>query len=98
LEAVGFAKKYLQIAAWLGAESALLIPGAVDVAWDDPRPVVPYMTCWNQATKSMHELLPVAEALDVNICLENVWNKLLYSPMEMIPFSRLPDLVMPDLA
>ncbi len=86
LEAIEFAKKYLQIAAWLGAESALLIPGAVDVAWDDSRPVVPYMDCWRQATKSLHELLPLAEQLDVNICLENVWNKFLYSPMEMKQF------------
>ena len=85
-EALDFAKKYLQIAAWLGAESALLIPGAVDVAWDPSRPVVPYAVCWNQATKSMRELVPVAEKLNVNICLENVWNKFLYSPMEMKQF------------
>jgi L-ribulose-5-phosphate 3-epimerase len=86
VEAVTFAKKYLQIAAWLGAESALIVPGAVDVAWDPSRPVVPYTVCWNQATKSMRELIPVAEAVNVNICLENVWNKFLYSPMEMKQF------------
>jgi len=85
-EALTFAKKYLQIAAWLGAESALLVPGAVDVAWNESRPVVPYMTCWKQATKSIKELLPLAEELNVNIALENVWNKFLYSPVEMKQF------------
>jgi hexulose-6-phosphate isomerase len=85
-EALAFTKKYLQIAAWLGAESILVVPGAVDVAWDESRPVVPYLTCWNQATKSIGELLPLAEELDVNICLENVWNKFLYSPVEMKQF------------
>jgi len=85
-EAVAFTKKYLQIAAWLGAESALVVPGAVDVAWDESRPVVPYVTCWEQATKSINELLPVATELDVNIAFENVWNKFLYSPVEMKQF------------
>lgn len=82
-EALAFAKKYLRIASWLGAESALVVPGAVDVAWDESRPVVPYMVCWKQATESIKELRPMAEKLNVNICLENVWNKFLYSPIEM---------------
>lgn len=85
-EALAFSKKYLQIAAWLGAESVLVVPAAVEVAWDETRPVVPYMTCWKQATKSINELLPLAEKLNVNICLENVWNKFLYSPVEMKSF------------
>ena len=85
-EALAFSKKYLQIAAWLGAESALVVPGAVDVAWDESRPVVPYVTCWEQATKSIKELLPLATELNVNIGLENVWNKFLYSPVEMKQF------------
>ena len=66
----------------------MVVPGAVDVAWDESRPVVPYMTCWEQATKSIRELLPLATELDVNICLENVWNKFLYSPIEMKHFIK----------
>jgi len=85
-EALTFTKKYLQIASWLGAESILVVPGAVEVAWDDSRPIVPYVTCWEQATKSINELLPLAKELNVNICLENVWNKFLYSPVEMKQF------------
>ena len=34
----------------------------------------------------MRDLIPAAEELNVNICLENVWNKFLYSPVEMKQF------------
>ncbi len=82
-KAIDFSKKYIQAASNLGAETILLIPGAVDVAWDDSRPVVPYQEVWNNATKSLKELVPIAEKAGVNIGLENVWNKFLLSPMEM---------------
>ncbi|MCF6174519.1 MAG: sugar phosphate isomerase/epimerase [Victivallaceae bacterium] len=81
--AIAFTEKYLHVAAWLGAEHILVVPGAVDVAWDESRPVVPYETVWDNATSALKELLPLAESLKVNICLENVWNKFLLSPMEM---------------
>lgn len=80
--AVEFTKKYLQIAAWLGVKTILVVPGSTSVAWDPSRPVVPYARCWDQATKSIRELVPVADALDVDIALENVWMRFLLSPME----------------
>ena len=82
-KAIDFTKKYLQAAANLGVETILLVPGAVDVAWDESRPVVPYQEVWENATNSFKELVPVAEKLNVNIGFENVWNKFLLSPMEM---------------
>ncbi len=82
-KAIDFTKKYLQVAASLGVETILLVPGAVDVAWDESRPVVPYQEVWENATKSFKELVPVAEETGVNIGFENVWNKFLLSPMEM---------------
>ena len=54
---------YLQIAAWIGAEAVLIVPGATRVAWDDSRPVIRYKTVWEKATLSVKELLPVAEKL-----------------------------------
>ena len=83
MQAVEFTKSYLQIAAWLGAETILVVPGAVDVAWDPARPVIPYQQVWDISVQSLKELLPLAEELGVNIALENVWNKFLISPMEM---------------
>ena len=80
--AVEFTKKYLQIAAWLGAETVLVVPGSAQVTWDPSRPVVPYKTVWENSTKSLRELLPLAEALGVDIALENVWMRFLLSPME----------------
>ena len=82
-KAIAFTKKYLQTAANFGVETILLVPGAVDVAWDESRPVVPYQEVWENATKSFKELVPVAEKLNVNIGFENVWNKFLLSPMEI---------------
>jgi hexulose-6-phosphate isomerase len=82
-KALAFSEKYLKTAANLGVETILLIPGAVDVAWDPSRPVVPYEQVWNNATESIRKLVPLAEDLDVNIGIENVWNKFLLSPMEM---------------
>ena len=80
--AVGFTKKYLQIAAWLGVETILVVPGSTSVAWDPSRPKVAYGRCWEQSTKSIKELLPLAEKLGVTIALENVWMRFLLSPME----------------
>ena len=80
--AMEFVKKYLQIAAWIGAETILVVPGATRVAWDPSRPVLSYKTVWENATKAVKALIPEAERLGVNIALENVWNRFLISPME----------------
>ena len=82
VRAVEFTKKYLQIAAWLGVETILVVPGSTSVAWDPSRPKVSYGRCWEQSTKSVNELIPLAEKLGVNIALENVWMRFLLSPME----------------
>ena len=81
-EAIAFVKKYLQLAAWLGAETVLVVPGATRVAWDASHAEVSYRHAWENATASIRELMPVAESLGVNLALENVWNRFLISPME----------------
>ena len=81
-EAIAFVKKYLQLAAWLGAETVLVVPGATRVAWDASHAEVSYKNAWENATASIRELVPVAESLGVNLALENVWNRFLISPME----------------
>lgn len=80
--AIEFSLKYLQIAKWIGAESVLIVPGAARVAWDESRPVVSYKTTWENSVRSLRELIPAAKRLEVNIALENVWNRFLLSPME----------------
>lgn len=81
--AVEFTKKYIQIASWLGVKTILVVPGAVDVAWDPSRPVVPYQQVWDLSVKSLKKVLPMAEKSGVILALENVWNKFLISPIEM---------------
>jgi len=85
-KAITFAEKYIKAAANLGVETILLIPGAVDVAWDDSRPITPYQEVWDNAFKSLRSLVSLAEDLNVNIGIENVWNKFLLSPIEMKMF------------
>ena len=81
-EAIEFVKKNLQLAAWMGVETVLVVPGATRVAWDASHAEVSYLNAWKNATASIRELVPVAEDLGVNLALENVWNRFLISPME----------------
>lgn len=80
--AVEFTFKYIQVASWLGVKKILVVPGAVDVAWDESRPVTSYAGVWKNSIDSLKQVLGAAENSNVTICLENVWNKFLLSPME----------------
>ena len=81
-EACELATKCLRLASWLGAETVLVVPGATRVAWDASHAEVSYLAAWNNTTKSVKELTPIAESFGVNLALENVWNRFLVSPME----------------
>lgn len=58
-----------------GTDAVLLVPGRVDetTSYDD---------CWKRSTECIKELIPAARDLKVKICIENVWNNFLLSPME----------------
>lgn len=79
-------KKQLEIASWLGCDTILVVPGAVNVAFEPGSEIVEYDVAYERALEALKELAPVAEALKVNIGVENVWNKFLLSPMEMADF------------
>lgn len=83
---IEFTKKALQITRWLGQDAYLYVPGAVDVFFLPDGEVVPYDVCYERAQQALQELVPVAEANRVSICIENVWNKFLLSPLEMRAF------------
>ncbi len=82
-KAMAFTEKYMKTAASLDIETILIVPGAVDVAWDSSRPVISYQEVWDNASQSIKKIIPLAEELKLNIGIENVWNKFLLSPMEM---------------
>jgi len=78
-------KKQLQVASWLGCDTILVVPGAVEVAFD-PGEIVEYDVAYDRALSALRELAPVAEEFKVSIGVENVWNRFLLSPMEMADF------------
>lgn len=82
-KAVAFTKEYLRVAAWVGAKTVLVVPGAVAVPWNPARPVVPYAVAWKNATASLRQCVKEAEKQKVTIALENVWNWFLADPMAM---------------
>lgn len=75
----------VQRAAWLGCDSLLFVPGVVT------SPIVPdehvrYDAAIARATETIERLLEVADEAKVDLCLENVWNGLFYSPLELKDF------------
>lgn len=79
-------KKQLDTAKILGADTVLVIPGAVNVEFSFPEKKVAYDVVYERAVKGLNELKAYAESLKVSMGLENVWNKFLLSPMEMRDF------------
>jgi L-ribulose-5-phosphate 3-epimerase len=80
--AINFTINYIKVASWLKIDKILVVPGAVDVAWDETRPVISYKNVWDNSTDSLKKILKTAEEYKVTICIENVWNKFLLSPIE----------------
>ena len=79
-------KKQLETAKILAADTILVLPGVVNVEFSSPEKKVAYDVVYDRALDGLNELKKDAEALQVNIGLENVWNKFLLSPMEMRDF------------
>jgi hexulose-6-phosphate isomerase len=76
----------LQRAAWLGAGAMLFVPGAVTIPWNPHYGPVKYDQAVAWAREAVMELGETAETLGVDLCLENVWNGLFYSPLELAAF------------
>lgn len=62
-----------------GADTVLVVPGVVNEQ-------TPYELAWDLSLKSMRELAPYAEKEGICLAVENVWNKFLLSPPEMLRF------------
>jgi len=83
---VAFNRKAVRIAKWLGTGAYLYVPGAVDVFFLPEAEKVPYDVCHQRAIEALRQILPAAEEAGVAVCIENVWNKFLLSPLEMRDF------------
>ncbi|MCI8412523.1 MAG: sugar phosphate isomerase/epimerase [Clostridia bacterium] len=79
-------RKQLQVAAWLGCDTILIVPGAVSVSFSPELGVTDYDVVYERSLAAVKELAADAERLKVSIGLENVWNNFLLSPLEMRDF------------
>ena len=83
---IGLHQTALQRCAWLGCSSMLMVPGAISIPWDPSYPKVPYDDAVKWARQAAEQCGATAEKLGVELCLENVWNGMFYSPLEFRDF------------
>ena len=79
-------KRQLDVAALLGADTILVVPGLVGADFIPGGEVTEYDVAYDRSLEALTELKGYAEKTKVNIGLENVWNKFLLSPLEMRDF------------
>ncbi len=82
----GHIRKALELAGALGVDTLLIIPGFTGPFMAGSPAVVGYGAAYDRALGAMRELGPVGEQYGVTIGVENVWNRLLSSPIEMRDF------------
>ena len=74
----------LKVASNLECKALLFVPGVVK------SPISPEIVRYDRALErlryAINQLLPIAEDLDVDLCMENVWNGFFYSPIELRDF------------
>ena len=75
----------LERAAWLGCEALLMVPGVV-TSPIAPDQCVRYDVAIERCREAVTELLRTAERVGVDLCLENVWNGMLLTPLEWAAF------------
>ena len=69
-------KTALRMSKAYGGSSVLLVPGRVI------KDEVSYEECWQRSQAEIKKVIPLAEELEIQILLENVWNDFLTDPKE----------------
>lgn len=75
-----------RVGAWLGVDCLLVIPGMVSPLGAEGPEHVPYDTAYERMQESVGECVAAAEQAGVVLGIENVWNKILLTPLEMKAF------------
>jgi hexulose-6-phosphate isomerase len=84
--AEGILRRQIECAVLLGIDAILVIPGTVGVDFIPGAEVVGYEDAYRRAHDFLRSALPAAQKAGVTLCVENVWNKFLLSPLEMRAF------------
>jgi hexulose-6-phosphate isomerase len=79
-------QKMIDTAAILGADAVLCVPGYVGCDFIPDAEVVRYGDALDRSREGLASLVPHASSAGVAIAIENVWNKMLLSPLEMRDF------------
>ena len=79
-------RRQIECASALGIDAILVVPGAVGVDFIPGGEEVPYSLAYERAKEFIKAAIPAAEKAGITICIENVWNKFLLSPLEMRAF------------
>ncbi|MCM8760124.1 MAG: sugar phosphate isomerase/epimerase, partial [Candidatus Omnitrophica bacterium] len=72
--------KSIKICQSLVTDAVLVVPGIVGTLWGGEEKVR-YDIAYQRAQESIKKAIPLAEEKKVYICVENVWNKFLLSPL-----------------
>ena len=83
-KSISLHKDALQVANNLGCKALLFVPGVVKSPISSE--IVRYDKALDRIRDAINQLLPIAEDLDVDLCMENVWNGFFYSPIELRDF------------
>ena len=75
-------EKGIKIANWIGTDAILVVPGVV-ASLSGEGEIVSYDIAYKNSQESIKKYVELAEKYNVYICVENVWNKFLLSPLEM---------------
>jgi len=79
-------RKMIDVAGWMGVDTVLVVPGAVDVPWKPAFKTVHYEQAYQRSLAALKELAVDAGQKKITIAIENVWNKFLLSPLEFRSF------------
>lgn len=74
-------KTALNDSKFYGADTCLLVPGAVKDKDNEN-----YEQCWERSTAEIKKVIPLAEQLGVKIAIEVVWNNFLTTPEMLIKY------------
>jgi len=78
--------KYIELASYLNAKAVLIVPGLVGADFIPNSEIIDYDIAYERMRDAIKQILTTAEKKGIILCLENVWNKFLLSPLEMRDF------------